>query len=142
MEINTNNLNLQYYWRATFKNDEELCQFSNGIENRYQLVKDRFYELKYFELYNKDNIEDKFIVDLENGFIFKNKIQTLSEVKEEKNNIRLIYFRRNWRTFNIKMEGLSHIIVYFIGFQYNDNIGNNRKIILQINKDGSFLIES
>jgi hypothetical protein len=143
IEVNNSISNLIYYWKAYFKDGSSISQFENELENRFKLVKEQFNDLIFFELYNKNNQEDRFIVDLERGFIFKNKITNYPESKETKNNIRLIFFRRH--TVNIgtvDLQEKSHNIIYFLGLQYNTEEGNNRKIILQINEDGSFVIEN
>lgn len=135
--LNSMNL-LDFYWVACFKNDELIFQFTDNKENRFQIVKDRFSELKYFCLYHK-NSKLYFLVDLEQGNIsfmdYSNR-----ENAEKKYNIRLIYFRRhNIEIFNNESK---HRIRYFLGYQYNDNNGINYRTILEINSDGSFIIGS
>jgi len=135
--------NLIFIWQAIFLNGDSISQFENGIENKFQLVKDRFNELKYFILKHKKN-SIQFTVDLENGLISNNFDNIIKqESKEFKNKLRLIHFRRH--KVEIGTEDLKqkkHEIIYFLGFQYNDKLGNNRQIVLQIDEEGNFIIGS
>ena len=140
---NGNNTMIPYsfIWTAKFRNSEDICQydFDTGIEKRFQLVKDNFSNLEYFLLWNKDKV---FTVDLINGLIYYNKeLKEKLSCEEEKKNIRLIFFRRH----QIKIKGLDlketiHTVEYHLGFQYTDKNGNNRKIILQIDSEGNFVL--
>ena len=132
---------LQFYWLAELKNGSIVMQFENGIENLFQEVKDRFDELKYFVLYNKNYIYNRFTVDLEKGKIYFQDGYLLSSKDsstQEKKNIRLIYFRRHKIDFGNNLEEQNHSIVYFLGLQYNDLRGNNYKLILQIDSQGNW----
>jgi len=147
MDINLGDNNpmksLSFYWEAEFKNGKVINQFDNNTDTNYAIIKSRLKELSWFILYNKNNPNDKFIVDLQNGFIYRNKImQDFCETdnKIEKNNIRLIYFRRKRVIIQTPSNKQELIIHYFLGFQYNDKLGNNRQIVLQIDADGSFII--
>jgi len=129
---------LSFYWMAKFE-DSILFQFDNGKENRFQLVKDNLDKLIFFHLYQKDG-NKRFIVDLKNGIIKYNS-SSLPEIKEEKNNIRLIYFRRHTiKIGEIDLKEKSHIITYFLGLQWTFN-NKNKNIILQINDNGDFIID-
>jgi len=133
---------LSFHWTAGFKDGSDVMQFNeDGTENRFQIVKDRFNELNNFYLYNKD-CSKLFIVNLEKGIISLGKIQEIHPeiLKEEKTNIRLIYFRRIRKQFSENMVLLNTIIIYFLGFQYIDKHGNNRQIILQIDEHGNFIL--
>ena len=129
--------NLSFYWIAEFENDC-IFQFENGIEHRFQEVKDQINNLKYFTLQHKEK-DLSFTVDLTLGIITCNKNYQCEEVKEKKN-IRLIFFRRHKVEMTEKMLEKLHIIVYHLGFQYNDKLGNNRQIVLQIDEQGNFII--
>jgi len=143
MDINLDSRNnsmnlLSFYWMAKFE-DSILFQFDNGKENRFQLVKDNLDKLLFFHLYHKDG-NKRFIVDLKNGIIKYNS-SSLPEIKEEKNNIRLIYFRRHTiKIGEIDLKEKSHIITYFLGLQWTFN-NKNKNIILQINDNGDFIID-
>ena len=144
MDINfvreNNSMNsLNFYWIAEFENDC-IFQFENKIEHKYQEVKDRIHNLKYFTLQHK-NKELAFVVDLINGTITFNKKCPLKIDSDKKNNIRLIFFRRHKVEITEKMMEKSHTIEYHLGFQYNNKLGNNRQIILQIDNEGNFIIE-
>jgi len=92
-----NNKPLSFIWTAGFKDGSDLMQFNeDGTENRFKLVKDRIEELKEFYLYNKD-LSKIFTVNLDKGYISFGKTQTIQPdlLKEEKKNIRLIFFRRH-----------------------------------------------
>jgi hypothetical protein len=140
-DLNINNKPLSFFWKARFKDNSELNQFeNNGIENRFQLVKDKFTELSYFYLISKD-LSQCFTVDLLHGLIFYNNHQKIDyNPLEKKENIRLIYFRRNKVTMTESGKEVEHIIKYHLGFQYNDKLGNNQKIILQIDENGNWIL--
>jgi len=132
--------NLAFIWSAYFKNNIPIFQFDleTGKENRFKLVKEKFDDLDYFILWNK---EKAFKVDLINGLIFFNNNQTIvEEFKKKKTNIRLIFFRRHKVKLSEQMIEKKHEIIYFLGFQYQDENKNNHKIILQIDKDGNWII--
>jgi hypothetical protein len=128
---------LTFYWVAEFE-DDCIFQFENGIEHRFQEVKDRFNKLKYFTLQHKEK-DLNFTVDLTLGIITFNTKPQAEELKEKKENIRLIYFRRNRVEISGSNLEISHIIIYFLGFQYNDKFGNNRQLVLQIDEKGNWI---
>lgn len=132
--------NLSFIWTAKFKDLPDLCQFNfeTGKENSFKGVKDNFSNLEYFILWNKEKV---FTVDLTNGLIYFNKeLQVNKEIKEKKN-CRLIFFRRHRiQIGEIDLKEKSHKITYHLGFQYNDNNGNNRQIILIIDEQGNWVI--
>jgi hypothetical protein len=143
MDINLGGNNsmkpLTFIWTAKFKGSGDICQFDfeTGKENRFQLVKEKFDSLEYFILWNKEKC---FTVDLINGLIYFNT--ELKEQQEilEKDNCRLIFFRRHKVEMTENNIEKSHIITYHLGFQYNDQNGNNQKIILQIDSEGSWIL--
>ena len=148
IDININSGNnsmdsLSFHWKALFRNGDFINQFEDGIEHKFQEVKDGFNELQFFYLYNKNNIKDKFIVDLENGFIFRNEIKDYpNKITEQKKNIRLIYFRtRRKKITEQDLKEISEIIWYTLGFQYQDENDNNHKIILKIDEQGNWILE-
>jgi hypothetical protein len=126
---------LVFLFKAKFNNgdilyQEDGCSFNND-------VKPRFNELKEFSLHSKE-LQKSFFVDLENGIISSDNLKHKSE--DVKNNIRLIYFRRNLVEYCGNLQIKSKQIIYFLGLQYNDLQGNNRKIVLQIYENGEFEI--
>ena len=137
IEVNNSISNLSFLWIAEFEEDC-IFQIENGVEHRFAEVKDRFNELKYFTLQHKEK-EISFTVDLINGLIIYNNYKN-TEIVEKKENVRLIYFRRNKITMTESGDQQSHQIWYFLGFQYLDKLGNNQKIILRIDSEGSFVI--
>ena len=131
---------LNYLWFAQFKDDSFINQVDDdNTEHRFEEVRLKIKELKIFVLYNKNNINDKYIVDLENGNIYKNHIITsYSEKKEVKNNIRLIYFRRHRKYLSEKKVFAD--IRYYLGLQYLNSENKNCKTILQIDNNGNSII--
>ena len=133
---------LNFLWKATFDDDSVVSQFnSDGTENKFKIVQDKFDDLTYFELRNIVN-NSIINVDLINGFIILNnyKFNIPEDIKKQKHNIRLIYFRRSKNDINIKGEVLLQTISYFIGYQYNDLQGKNRKVLVNIDQDGNMIL--
>ena len=133
---------LEFTWNAILKDGTHIHQFNkDGIETRFKLVKDNFDNLVYFNLTNHKG--KLFTVDLVNGLIGYNYLPlSYIESKQGKKNIRLIFFRRN--TIKIGMNDLktkSHIITYHLGFQWLNSNNENRRIILEINSEGNFIIK-
>ena len=139
-----NNMNLfQFHWNAIFKNGTHIFQFEkNGTEHRFAEIKDRFDDLVYFNLTN--NAGKMFTVNLTNGLIGYNRLEFpyIESIDKEKTNVRLIYFRRNRIEVGLNnLKEQKRTVTYHLGVQWLDSQGNNRKIILQISEDGSFIIE-
>lgn len=130
---------LTFYWIAYFKDGSILKQFDNGKENKFKDVLDKKNQLIKFSLVKNDSSQ-LFEVDLVKGKIIYNKCELESENKE-KNNIRLIYFRRNIINFDYNFDELNRNIIYFLGFQYLDKNNKNCKVFLKIDKNGNFIIE-
>ena len=133
---------LSFQWIAFFKDGSSIPQFDfhSQTENLFKLIQDKLGELKYFML--RHSTEDIiFTVDLINGIILIGKNQEIApELVKEKTNIRLIYFRRVRNEIGeADMKVMSTEITHFLGFQYLEN-GINKKLILQIDKDGNCLI--
>jgi len=137
MDLNMNNNSFSFTWKAFFSDSSILEQFENGIENKFQLVKDKFDKLIRFSLVNKD-YSQCFTVDLQNGLIIYNNYKNIEDNKKE--NCRLIFFRRHRVEFGSNLQELGHNIIYFLGFQYNTEDNQNKKIILQIDSVGNFII--
>jgi len=132
---------LNLHWEAKFIDKTILLQYEEGKENLFQIVKDRFSQLTSFSLIHRIN-PLKITVDLQKGLIyFNSKKQPLeSNLYIFKKNIRLIYFRRNKIITNTNGAFKNHVIIYFLGYQYLNEIGRNKKVILQINQEGNILI--
>ena len=130
---------LSFHWSAIFKDGSKISQFEEGIEHRFQEVRDRFSELAYFNLTNHKG--KLFMVDLINGLIGYNYLALpYVESKEKKKNVRLIFFRRHKVELSTDLKEKNHNIIYHLGFQYNDSEGKNRKIILRIDKEGNWIL--
>ena len=132
---------LTFFWSVIFQDGSKIEQFNeDGSENKFQLVKDRFNELAYFNL--KNNAGKMFSVNLIEGLIGYNKLEfPYIEAKEKKSNIRLIFFRRHRVEIGTQdLKEKKHEIIYFLGFQYLDKNENNQKIILQIDSEGNWIL--
>jgi hypothetical protein len=134
--------NLNLIWTANFKDGSSIKQYDEAQnEHLFKEVQNRFSELTSFSL---SHINNPFIVtvDLKSGTIQINKNQKMEpELINTGDNIRLIFFRRHKHVMNGNLnKELSHIILYFIGYQYNDIDGNNRKILLQIDQEGNIIL--
>ena len=131
---------LSFYWMAEFSDGSIIEQFDeNKKEHRYQEVLDRINELEFFHLHHKI-LNIRFIVDLKKGIIKYNNAIEPVEI-EEKRNIRLIFFRRHKVEIGVvDLKEQKHEIIYHLGLQWNDKLGNNKKIILEIEDSGNFII--
>jgi hypothetical protein len=131
---------LNYYWSAFFSAGSMINQFDNGIEHRFQEVKDRFETLKFFILYNKNKSEDNYIVDLEEGLIYKDRPSVTFSENIVKSNIRLIYFRRNRKILSGQLQEIEHFVHYFIGIQYLNEKNENCQVLLEIDNSGTLVL--
>jgi len=131
---------LVFHWNAIFKDGTHIFQFDkDGIEHKFKEVQEKFNELVYFNLTN--NRGKMFSVNLINGLIGYNRLEfPYIETEKKKENIRLIFFRRHQIELNESLNEKNHNIAYHLGLQYNDENNINRKIILQINSLGHFVI--
>lgn len=141
LEGNNSMDSLKFHWLARFADESLIPQFnSDNTENKFQLIKDKFEDLRYFYLTN--NIDKTFCVDLVNGLIFFNNHQKIDlDSLEKKYNIRLIFFRRHKIEINESNTENSHTVKYHLGFQYNRQ-GINRQITLQIDEEGNFIVDN
>jgi len=132
---------LSFVWSAIFQDGSKIEQFNeDGSENKFQLIKDRFNELGYFNL--KNNSGKMFSVNLIEGLIGYNKLEfPYIEAKEKKNNVRLIFFRRHKVEIGTQdLKEKKHEIIYFLGFQYNSEDNKNHKILLEIDNEGNWML--
>jgi hypothetical protein len=130
---------LSFIWSAFFKDNSKIEQFENGIEHRFQDVKDKFNNLAYFNL--TDEKGHMFTVDLINGRIGYNYLSFSYLEKTDKQNVRLIFFRRHRVEIGTQdLKEKFHKITYHLGFQYNNKLGNNQKIIFQIDEQGNWVL--
>jgi len=138
-----NSMKLSFHWLAIFNDGTMLAQIENGVENRFQIVKDRFDDLVGFILHNKDN-SSVFVVDLLKGQLKFGPMYSLEgeETKEVKKNIRLIYFRRNQIILSQNGAQMDHIIEYHLGFQYQDEEGKNKQTVIKIDSKGYWILEN
>ena len=144
MDINMGDNNsmesLTFSWIAFFNDDKIIKQYEEGIEHRFQEIKDNLTNLIRFSLVNK-NFSICFTVELKNGFILYNNYRGINlEEIEYKENIRLIFFRRHQIEIGENLKQKNHTITYHLGFQYLDKLGNNKKIILQIDEEGNWIL--
>ena len=132
---------LIFEWVAIFDDGTKLYQYDGEKENLFQEVKNRFDNLIFFNLTNKEG--KLFTVNLREGLIgYNDLIMPYRKSNEQKDNVRLVYFRRHKVEIGIKdLKQKSHIIEYHLGMQYNDKEGNNHKIILIIDQEGNWFLE-
>jgi hypothetical protein len=146
MDINLNSGNnsmdsLSFSWIALFNDNTKIEQFNeDGIENKFKLIQEKISELAYFNLTDKKG--HFFTVDLINGRIGYNYLPLPYLEATDKQNIRLIFFRRHKVTLTESGKEVEHIVTYHLGFQYNDKNGNNRQIVLIIDSEGNFIINN
>jgi len=139
LNIDSKKPELQIHWEAIFADGSSISQFKNGEENLFKEVQNKYDSLLYFSLIHKSKLI-KITVDLKQGIISLNQATQLENVLViGKNNTRLIYFRRN-RVKLTNSEIINHEIIYFLGYQYLDSNGRNKKVILQITQDGKIVI--
>ena len=133
-------MKLSFVWQGLFSDGTKIEQFDkDGTEHKFKEIQDNFNKLIRFSLVNKD-YSQCFTIDLQNGFIIYNNYRNI-QTKEEKQNIRLIYFRRHRVTLTEAGKEVSHTITYHLGYQYLDKLGNNRQIVLQIDEQGNWILE-
>ena len=138
LEQNNSISSLVFHWIAIFSDGNVIAQFnSDKSENKFELVKNNFDTLRYFNLINNNGT--MFSVDLISGHIGYNDIIFPYRNLEKKESVRLIFFRRHKIEMNENFIEKSHQTIYHLGLQWNKN-KINYKIILEINEDGSFII--
>jgi len=148
---------LDLIWAAEFKNRDVIHQYDNDdqtkTEHLFREVLDRRDDLKRFSLLNI-RTNAVYTVDLINGRLRiwsptnkKAVVYSPPEIEvqgSKKYTYRLIYFRRvtqtmTWAGKNIGV-GEPSSILYFLGFQYTNEKGENVKKMIQINKDDEVYI--
>ena len=131
---------LNFTWIAIFKDESIVEQFQDNQEIKFQIVKDKFNDLDLFVLKHKTK-PLQVVVNLRRGLIFWNDVQKVSDdLLKEKNNIRLIFFRRHVVDLGSTGKELAHKLMYFIGYQYTDNTGRNKKVVIQLDQNGNMII--
>jgi hypothetical protein len=131
---------LTFHWNAIFKDGTHIFQFDkDGIEHKFKEVQEKLNDLVYFNLTNNNG--KMFSINLINGLIGYNKLEfPYIETIEKKDNVRLVFFRRHRVTMTTLGKKVEHITNYHIGFQWNNKLGNNQKIILIIDSEGNFIV--
>jgi hypothetical protein len=133
---------LKFHWTAIFKDGTEISQYdANGVEHLYKEVLDRAEELVSFYIVHITK-PLKITVDVTRGILFINgKLDDSGkELQIDKTNIRVIYFRRHTSYSTLAGVELEHIITYFIGYQYNDTMGFNHSVLLQVLENGNIIV--
>jgi hypothetical protein len=133
---------LNLIWTVIQNDNIEIKQFDSEKENKFNLDWFKVGSIKEFSL---SHILQPFIIkiNLEKGIIYINENQITEQEfnNRVRNNIRLIYFRRHRHTMNGDLsEELKHTILYFMGYQYNDEEGKNRQVLLQIDQNCNIVI--
>lgn len=135
---------LKIHWLAQFSDGSQLKQFeTNGKENLFRGVLDRQNDLTKFILFHTEK-SLRLTLDLRIGVIYINNIQMpqpelLSNV-DDRNNKRLIYFRRITKEIAQTGNVINTTVLYFLGYQYNNLAGKNFKKVVQINSNGDVII--
>ena len=140
-EITIRKPELELIWKAKFEDDSKVYQYDeDNKEHLFKEVLDKFDKLAYFSLHHKTK-PLIITVDVKRGLIFVNSKQDVDkDLDKLKQNVRLIYFRRNKIHFDGKMRQTGHDITYFIGYQYLTWCGKNKKVLLQITQSGNIVI--
>jgi len=135
---------LKIHWLAQFSDGSQLKQFeTNGKENLFRGVLNRQNDLVKFILFHtKKSL--RFTLDLKLGVIYINALQMpqpelLSDV-DDKNRKRLIYFRRCKMEIGQLGQQIKTNVIYFLGYQWNNETGKNFKRIIQISESGDVII--
>lgn len=131
----------KWHWVAKFHSHPDLEQFpEGGGEHVLREVLVHHNDLKIFSLVNQEN-RAVISLDISNGLIHINSNQIPEpELLSDNRKFRLIYFRRNKVTFSTGLKELSRTVVYFLGYQYNDNQGRNHKKMIQIDENANITI--
>lgn len=138
---------LKIHWLAQFSDGSQLKQFeTDGKENLFREVLNRQNDLTKFILFHTEK-SLRLTLDLKLGVIYINNIQMpqpeLLVNADIKNNKRLIYFRRITKelsSFKGTVSDTNTTVLYFLGYQYLDKNGHNKKRIIQISDNGDVII--
>jgi hypothetical protein len=133
---------LNFNWIVIFKDNSTIEQLGkDGLDNHWAEVRDKFSDIAYFLLLNKDKSK-VFMVDVLLGIIgFGKRQEEVFKFNKDKYNIRLIYYRKRDTLLAVgqQIEGIINT-KHILGFQHNSNDGHNNKFILQIDDlTGNFL---
>jgi hypothetical protein len=132
---------LELIWKAKFEDGSKVYQYDdNNQEHPFKEVLDKFDTLSTFSLHHKSK-SLTITVDVKRGLIYINGNQTAQpDLVTQKENIRLIYFRRNTLRFGTNSQQTSHDIIYFIGYQYLTECNCNKKVLLQVTQSGNIIL--
>ncbi len=139
---------LNFQWEAIFKDGKIIPQYEEDKEHPFSEVRENFSDLVLFKI-KHICLPLEIAVDLTRGLLFYNLgcgmelYEAIGSVDpdfiKEKENIRLIYFRRHTHQLSAQLDELAHTLVYFIGYQYTIN-GINHKVIVQVDNNGHLTI--
>ena len=132
---------LQLTWIAKLELGTEICQYDpSGKEHPFKEVLDNLPYVRYFYLIHKTK-GLKIAVDLRQGLIlFNDAPSPEQDLLLVKRNIRLIYFRRNKVALGGDGQTLGHEVTYFLGYQYQDKNGHNKKVLAQIDQNANIIL--
>lgn len=134
---------LKIHWLAQFSDGSQLKQFDNDKENLFRAVLDRQNDLVKFILFHTEK-SLCLTLDLKLGVIYINNVQMpqpeLLSNTDDRNRKRLIYFRKVIKEITQTGKTLNTTVLYFLGYQWNDKSGNNRKRLIQISENGDLVI--
>jgi len=134
---------LNFNWIVIFKDNSTIEQHgADGLDIHWTEVRERFSDISYFLLLNKDKSK-VFMVDVLLGIIgFGERQEEVFEFNKGKHNIRLIYYRKRDTLLAVGQQ-IEDIIntKHILGLQYNSITNENHKIIFQIDDlTGNFMV--
>lgn len=120
-------------WKAIYNDGAELNQFQDGKENLFKDIDED--KLVYFKL---SDGKDEVLLSLSDGkFIINKQEISIDGYNNEQEDNRLIYFRRVTTTLGQGGHVPNNIVTSYIGYQFNDEEGVNKKVMLSF-CDGNF----
>jgi hypothetical protein len=137
-------------WEARFSDGAKIRQFEDidqGLERPFKEVLEQQDKLVEFSLINVVT-GTIYRLDLTTGRIGVMRGNTTEvhapEPDHSQKRVRLIYFRR--MAVDMAFSGVDYttspekVVAYFLGYQYNDSLGRNKKLLLQIHEDDTIWI--
>lgn len=121
---------VEYKDGSTYKQNDQDVSFQDSTRSCFYDVAQRLDEVKRFSVSDGDNT---FLVDMSDGCFEVNSVPFYMHDRDlTLRDARLIFYRQHTHSLNQYNEELSHQIRYAIGWQANDEKGNNIKRIMEI----------
>jgi len=136
-------------WVAQFQDGRVLRQFDDEDQTREHLFKEVLDHQEDLTLFNLCNLDTKtmYRLNLETGIVHIIKQSSFvhnPEPDHSTKKVRLIYFRRMEKKMEFDGREMSEsepvVKAYFLGYQYNDELGKNHKMLLQVHDDDQVFI--